>query len=124
LNALSNHVGLVVYTSQSKDFVEAVLLAISTALEKKEDYVTRQMSYLIRDFYYWSREQCIERDDQFHKTLAIIDEYSFTCMSSIWIIDDKPQLVDFTSHVIPVSTFKGDPEDLELFRIMHQIFID
>lgn len=45
-------------------------------------------------------------------------------MSSIWIIDDKPELVDFSSHVIPVSTFTSDPEDFELYRVMHQIYRD
>ena len=124
LSSLNNHVAIVVYSSESNEFIEAVLLAVSTALANKEDYVARQMSSLIRGFYYWSKDQCIEKDGDFLKALAVVAEYSFTHMNRIWLIDDKPHLVDYSSHVIPVSTFKGDTEDLELLRVMHQIFND
>ena len=43
-------------------------------------------------------------------------------INDIWLIDDKPELVDFPSRVICVEPYTGDPRDVELLRLIHQIF--
>jgi hypothetical protein len=107
-----------------KDFIEAVLKAINLKLLNDQSDRNNAEYIGIQDSYFWSKDQCIKKDDVYLKSLGAVNEYSLSNINDIWLIDDKPHLVDFPSHVIPVTTFKGDPEDSELLRVMYQIFND
>lgn len=121
---LNQHATVIAYSSMHKDFIEAALKAINQTLLSEQSNQNNAEFIGIQDSYFWSVDQCIKKNDVYLKSLGAVNEYSLSNINDIWLIDDKPELVDFPSHVIPVSTFKGDPEDLELFRIMHQIFQD
>ncbi len=121
---LNQHAIVVVYSSMHKEFIEAALKAINLKLLNAQNHQNNAEFIGIQDSYFWSKDQCIKKDDVFLKSLGAVNEYSLSNINDIWLIDDQPELVDFPSHVIEVSTFKGDPEDSELLRLMYQIFND
>jgi len=121
---LNQHAIVVVYSSMRKEFVEAALAAINLTLLNEHNDQNNAEFIGIQDSYFWSKDQCIKKDDDYLKSLGAVNEYSLSNINDIWLIDDQPHLVDFPSHVIPVSTFKGDPEDSEFLRVIHQIFND
>ena len=119
---LNRYTVLVVYSSQSKEFVEAVLKVLNIKLQKTHPSKNEDKFAGIQDAYFWSRDQCIKKKSGFIKSLGAVNEYSMSNINDIWLIDDKPELVDFPSRVICVEPYTGDPRDVELLRLIHQIF--
>lgn len=123
LNTLDDYVFTAIYSSESDEFIDAVLVALAQKIDQYYGKASSRKFDIIKNNYFWSQNQCIQKGEKFLKSLGVVEQYSLSGINNIWLIDDRPELVDFTSHVIPVSSFKGDPEDLELFRVMHQIFL-
>jgi len=124
LDMLATHM---VYSCESDEFIEAALDAIAKAEVEKnaidEDF-SDSVYCAFSDLDIWSVDQCIYQDGKFLKSLGVLSDFVDHSINDVWIIDDKPEQVDFPSHAIAVSSFNGDPEDRELFRLMHQIFIN
>ena len=111
---LNRYTNSIVYSEESDEFIEAFLKMFSDNYKE----------YSFRSDFYWSINQCIKQGVTITKSLGALQEYSTVGINDIWLIDNEPSFADFQSHVIPVNYFFGDPKDLELFRVRHQIFHD
>jgi hypothetical protein len=116
-----------IYSSQKEGFIEAALLQLAISLtdtNRFDDESDYERSDAYMDHCVWSQDQCIAGIDGYQKSLGTLSEFTDNGINDIWLIDHKPELVDFPSHVISVSEFFGDPFDRDLFRVADQIFMD
>ncbi|MBR9869469.1 MAG: hypothetical protein GYB20_01815 [Oceanospirillales bacterium] len=112
-----------IYSCESDGFIDDVMVAFSIAQGGPEVDGVEEKANAFMDIYTWSREQCIETNRGYEKSLgALVDTYYH--IDDVWIIDDQPDLVDFASHVLTVPRFFGDPTDRALFKLMDDIFIN
>ncbi len=123
---LSKHVSLMVYSSQTSEFIDEALLQLSI-VQGDPDNCT-DLEYARAEAYYnldvWSRDQCIEAKEGYRKSLGTLSEFFDSGINDIWLIDHKPEQVDFSNHVICVSEFFGDPDDRELYKLIDKMFIN
>jgi len=124
---LKKSANCMIYSCESDTFTEAALEAIANSEaennifdEDLSDSIYSAFSY----FNIWSVDQCSYKNGKFLKSLGVLSTFVEYSINDIWIVDDKPELVDFPSHAVSVAPYNGDPEDRELFRVMHQIFIN
>lgn len=124
LMALDKYASPMVYSSESDEFIDAALLALSIAQGDPDiDYCDSEAEAYM-DLYVWSQKQCILTNEGYKKSLGLLSELSDHGINDHWLIDHRPDLADFPSHVIAVSEFTGDPADRDLYRVMDQIFIN
>ncbi len=126
LTKLSQSVDYMIYSSETDSFIQAAMDAIAQS-EAEQNADNEDLCELIFDamsnVHFWSIDQCIYKEGLFFKSLGSLAEFAEKSINDIWIIDDKPDQIDFSSHALSVSTFNGDLQDKELVRIIHQIFI-
>jgi hypothetical protein len=121
---LDNYASPMIYSSETDEFIEAALLALSTSKINQDTDECSSHADVYMELYIWSREQCIPTSNGFLKSLGILSHVSDDGINDHWFIDSRPDLVDFSSHVVAVSDFTGDLNDRELYRIIDQIFIN
>jgi hypothetical protein len=126
LLSLTKHAETMIYSSQEPEFIEQALLQLSIAQGNPDtcsdiEY-DRAAAYV--DQSYWSRDQCMHKSGVYLKSLGAVAEHSDSCINDIWLIDHKPNLVDFPSHVVTVPEFTGDADDRELYKLVDRIFVN
>lgn len=123
---LAKYANPMIYSSLPEEFIEEALLKLSIAQGDPDDCTDLEYAKATAydGHYVWSRDQCIDAPDGYRKTLGTLAEFSDHEINDIWLIDHRPDFVDFPSHVVKVAYFTGDPADRDLFRVIEQIFID
>jgi len=128
ITELRCHAVPVIYSSFSKDHVDRIMRALSAAydIEDPEQLteLSRETTYACWRMPQWSREQCIQTDNGYEKSLGHFAKQNNIQINDLWLIDNRPDMVDFPSHVIQVPPFYGDPDDRALFTLIDDIFIN
>jgi len=124
LMELKKYTSLMIYSSESDEFIDAAMLALSIAQGDPDIDDCDYQADAYMNLYVWSKKQCIPTTEGFKKSLGLLSRLSDDGINDHWIIDHRPDLVDFPSHVISVSEFTGDPTDRELYRVCDQLFIN
>jgi len=123
---LAKHALYFIYTSQEIEFAEEALLQLSIAQGHpdtcSEIEYDRGEAYM--DLGIWARKQCMKKNGQYMKSLGEVSYYFDSLIKDIWLVDNKPELLDFPSHGIYIPEFTGDPEDRELSKLADRIFVD
>jgi hypothetical protein len=123
---LSKHAGSMIYSSLPLIQIEEIMLRLSIA-QGDPDTCTMQELKKGEAFYHqyvWSRDQCVPDKNGYIKSLGTLSEFSDEQINDIWLIDHKPEFVDFPSHVLTVTKFDGCPDDKDLYRLIDQLFIN
>lgn len=120
---LKRYTSLIIYSCESGGFIDDAMVAFSIIQGDPEVDGVEEKANAFMDIYTWSREQCIETNRGYEKSLGALAD-TFYHIDDVWIIDDQPDLVDFPSHVLTVPSFYGDPTDRILFKLMDDIFIN
>jgi hypothetical protein len=58
------------------------------------------------------------------KSLSEVSYHFDSLIQDIWLIDNKPELLDFPNHGVFIPEFTGDPEDRELLKLTEKLFIN
>jgi len=123
LIALKKYASPMIYSTESDAFIEEVMVAFSIDQGDPVDTVAFEKSRAYMDLYTWSQLQCVNTNDGYKKSLVTLAECSKNKINDVWIVDDKPTLVDLPAHVLAVPSFFGDPEDRALFKLIDKLFI-
>lgn len=120
---LERYTSPMIYSSETDAFIEDMMVAFAIAQGDPEVDGVAEKSDAFMDIYTWSRDQCIETNRGYEKSLsALVDTYYH--IDDVWLIDDRPELVDFPQRVLTVPSFYGDPNDRALFNLIDQVFIN
>lgn len=113
----------VIYTDLSEENIEKIMLSLSMSYSGDDDESV-DASYAYMDIYTWAIEQCIPSKNGYIKSLGHYSEFTETYINTLWMITNKPELVDIPCRVMQVPQYYGDPEDRALFNLMNNIFIN
>ena len=123
---LNKHATYSFYTSQEFEFAEAALLQLSIAQGDPDTCsdieCDRGEAYMGASI--WAREQCMKKNGQYMKSLGEISYFFDSQLNDTWLIDNKPELLDFPTHGVFIPEFTGDPEDRELLKLTEKLFIN
>ncbi|WP_421866638.1 NIF family HAD-type phosphatase [Motiliproteus sp.] len=121
---LERYCSPMIYSSESDQFIDAALLALSIAQgdPEQDDCSLEAGAYM--GHCVWSMHQCVPTELGYKKSLGTLSEFTESGINDIWIIDHNPQQVDIPSRVLTVPKFSGDLSDRALFKLMDQIFIN
>ncbi len=128
ITELSGHAVPVIYSSLTDSHLNRIMHALSSAYDledtEQQTQLSRETTYACWRMLQWSREQCIQTNIGFKKSLGNFAKHNNIQINDLWLLDSRPDMVDFPSHVIQVPPFYGDPNDRALFELIDDVFIN
>ena len=128
ITQLSWHAVPVIYSSFTGDHLRRIMHTLSSAYDpddsEQQTQLSRETTYACWRMLQWSREQCIQTNIGFKKSLGHFAKQNNIQINDLWLIDSRPDMVDFPNHVIQIPPFYGDPSDRALFKLIDDIFIN
>ena len=126
ITELSAYAVPVIYSNLAEKHLRSVMHTLSSAYNpddpEQETQLSRETTYACWRIPQWSRKQCIETNTGLKKSLGHFAKLNNIQINDLWLIDNRPDMVDFPSHVIQIPPFYGDPNDRVLFKLIDDIF--
>ena len=128
ITQLSWHAVPVIYSNFSDDHLSSIMHSLSSGYDpddsEQQTQLSRETTYACTRMLQWSREQCIQTNIGLKKSLGHFAKQNNIQINDLWLIDNRPDMVDFPNHVIQIPPFYGDPNDRALFKLIDDIFIN
>lgn len=121
---LRKYSGTSIYANLIEDHIYKIMNALSFSqgdINVDENYEAAA-AYLYS--YSWCIEQCIPTAKGYEKSLGHFSGHEDIPINKLWMITDKPELVDFQNRVVTVPSYYGDPEDRVLFQLIDELFVN
>jgi TFIIF-interacting CTD phosphatase-like protein len=83
------------------------------------DYVNKIVDLLFKSppLFVYTRNNCFILNNKCYKNLLVCP----SLLDETFIIDDNVSCITPVSQHIPISPYNGDPEDIELLKLLHKI---
>lgn len=121
---LRKYAGVAIYTNLTEDLIDKIMMALSIAQRESDADENFEAALAYMSIYLWCIEQCIPTTRGYEKSLGHFSENEDIPINKLWMITDKPELVDFQSHTFTVPSYHGDPNDRVLFQLIDEIFVN
>nr|WP_276202610.1 NIF family HAD-type phosphatase [Marinobacterium rhizophilum] len=119
---LERYASPIIYTDMKVSDVDKVMSTLSNYYLGVDDSCNLETFSCDLDVFAWSLDQCVQTDKGPMKYLGYLSERCHVFINDLWIITDRPQLVDIRDRVVEVSSFFGDPNDKELLYLKDSLF--